>query len=341
MPSWLVASIKVACSIAHKVERAARLPSSARGSIWDRRAEITANSAPTKNALTSSKTMSQMSPGTYSATVVLICTGLSARTRRRQRLGFSGGVAEAADPCPIHSLHSEAALRDGHLVPDFGESIELVDDEPTNGLVVGGVRNSHPGPLQQFIRSPVGIEDQTPAVADQTRVGLVVLVAQLADDLLHQVLEGHNAGRAAVLVEDDADLEDAAAQRSEQRVNPHGLRHPDRVDHQIRDGHLRPGGGVESEGLLDMDDAEDVIGILADHREAGEPGALGQVDDIGGGMVREPQGSVEQGGVVGVQHAFGGRASNQEAELLGGPGPRQLLLRLDPESANDRISGVV
>ena len=43
MPSWLVASIKVACSIAHKVVRAARLPSSARGSIWDRRAEITAN----------------------------------------------------------------------------------------------------------------------------------------------------------------------------------------------------------------------------------------------------------------------------------------------------------
>jgi hypothetical protein len=35
-----------------------------RGSIWDRRAEITANSAPTKKALTTSKTMSQMSPGT-------------------------------------------------------------------------------------------------------------------------------------------------------------------------------------------------------------------------------------------------------------------------------------
>jgi hypothetical protein len=76
-------------------------------------------------------------------------------------------------------------LRDGDLVPDFGESIELVGDEPADGFVVGGVGNSHPGPLQQFIRSPVGIEDQTPAVADQTRVGLVVLVAQLADDLLH------------------------------------------------------------------------------------------------------------------------------------------------------------
>jgi hypothetical protein len=64
MPSWLVTSIKVACPIAHKVVLAARLPSSARRSIWDRRAEITANSAPTKKPLTSSKTMSQISPGT-------------------------------------------------------------------------------------------------------------------------------------------------------------------------------------------------------------------------------------------------------------------------------------
>src|SRR4030095_14337352 len=108
--------------------------------------------------------------------------------------------------------------------PTSGSRSKLVGDEPTDGLVAGGVGNSHPSPLQQFVRSPVGIEDQTPAVADQTRVGLGGLAAQLPDDLLNQVLESHNAGRAAVLVDDDADLEAAAAQRSEQRVNPHGLR---------------------------------------------------------------------------------------------------------------------
>ena len=63
MPSWLVASMSVACSIAHSVVRAARLPSSARGSIEERRAEMTANSAPTKNALAASRTTSQMRPG--------------------------------------------------------------------------------------------------------------------------------------------------------------------------------------------------------------------------------------------------------------------------------------
>ena len=64
MPSWLVASINVARSMAHKVVAAARLPAAARGSICERRAEITANSAPTKKALTARRTISQIRPGT-------------------------------------------------------------------------------------------------------------------------------------------------------------------------------------------------------------------------------------------------------------------------------------
>ena len=67
MPSWLVASISVACSMAQSVVFAALLPASALGSICERRAEMTANSAPTKNALTTRSTTSQMMPGRYSA----------------------------------------------------------------------------------------------------------------------------------------------------------------------------------------------------------------------------------------------------------------------------------
>ena len=62
MPSWLVASIRVACSIAHRAVFAGREPRSALGSICDRRAEITANSAPTKNAFTVSRRTSQTIP---------------------------------------------------------------------------------------------------------------------------------------------------------------------------------------------------------------------------------------------------------------------------------------
>lgn len=51
IPSWAVAIIAEMCLRPHRVIRARLLPSWARGSIWLRRTEIRANSAPTKNAL--------------------------------------------------------------------------------------------------------------------------------------------------------------------------------------------------------------------------------------------------------------------------------------------------
>ena len=62
MPSCEVASISVACSIAYRAVFAARDPRSASGSICDRRAEMTANSAPTKNALNARSTTSHARP---------------------------------------------------------------------------------------------------------------------------------------------------------------------------------------------------------------------------------------------------------------------------------------
>ncbi len=54
MPSWAVAIIWEMCSRPHRVIRARLSPAFARGSIWLRRTEIRANSAPTKKALVSS-----------------------------------------------------------------------------------------------------------------------------------------------------------------------------------------------------------------------------------------------------------------------------------------------
>ena len=62
MPSCEVASMSVACSIAYSAVFAEREPLSASGSICERRAEMTANSAPTKNALNASSTTSQAIP---------------------------------------------------------------------------------------------------------------------------------------------------------------------------------------------------------------------------------------------------------------------------------------
>ena len=62
MPSWHVASMSVACSIAQSAVFAHRDPASARGSICERRAEMTANSAATKKPLTTSSTTSHRIP---------------------------------------------------------------------------------------------------------------------------------------------------------------------------------------------------------------------------------------------------------------------------------------
>ena len=58
--------MSVACSIAQSAVAAGLLPASAFGSICERLAEITANSAPTKNALRASKTTSHTNPVQYS-----------------------------------------------------------------------------------------------------------------------------------------------------------------------------------------------------------------------------------------------------------------------------------
>ena len=54
--------MSVACSMAYSAVFAAREPFSASGSICDRRAEMTANSAPTKKALKASSTASHAIP---------------------------------------------------------------------------------------------------------------------------------------------------------------------------------------------------------------------------------------------------------------------------------------
>src|SRR6478752_3847474 len=99
MPSWLVASMRVACSMAHSVVLAALLPASARGSIWERRAEMTANSAPTKKPFTKRSTTSQMMPGRYSVMGQLLGQGVDDPVVRAPRrfAGRSGGETQ-----PLH-----------------------------------------------------------------------------------------------------------------------------------------------------------------------------------------------------------------------------------------------
>ncbi len=54
IPSWAPAITRETFSMARNVVRATRDPAAARGSIWVRRAEMSANSAPTKKAFAAS-----------------------------------------------------------------------------------------------------------------------------------------------------------------------------------------------------------------------------------------------------------------------------------------------
>ncbi|CAM5437629.1 hypothetical protein STENM36S_08984 [Streptomyces tendae] len=109
-----------------------------------------------------------------------------------------------------------------------------------------------------------------------------MLVADLADELLDDVLQGDDAGRAAVLVDHDRDGL-LAAQPGEQRPYGQGL-----GDEQRRAGDpacrgAQPVVHGDREGVLEVDHADDLVDLLPVDGEAGQPGGTGQVDDVLGG----------------------------------------------------------
>jgi len=95
---------------------------------------------------------------------------------------------------------------------------------------------------------------------------LVELVANLADQLLEQVLERDEAGRPAVLVHHDGQVELLGLELAEQRVGPF------RLGHEV--GRVQASAKVEVRGqaaqvgqqVLGVEDADDLIHGLLEHR---------------------------------------------------------------------------
>src|SRR5699024_12048519 len=63
LPTRLSSDLSATCSIANNAYLASLEPSSTRGSIWERRAPMTANSPATKNAFPTKSTISHSRPG--------------------------------------------------------------------------------------------------------------------------------------------------------------------------------------------------------------------------------------------------------------------------------------
>jgi hypothetical protein len=236
---------------------------------------------------------------------------------------------------------------------------EFLQHQPTDGLVftLGGPKA---GGLVDLVDA-----QQPRHLPAQRRLlhvggGVVVLVADVADDLLDQVLDGDHAGRAAVLVDHQCRL---------QAVGPH-LGHQGIAVEGGRDGghrhrqYLEPGAGPHLGGyrehLLDVHDADGLVEVPVDHGEPGEAGLGGRGDQIGDGVVglqhldlgarsheflgdagAELQRAVDQGSGGLVEGAAFGGVAHQRPEFLRGARRAQFLGRLDADAAQDPVRGAV
>ncbi len=355
MPSCVVESMRVACSIAPSAVRADRRPSSASGSTWERRAEMTANSAATKNALTASSSTSQNRPAqSFTAPPRrrgegATSTDGSARKRSRS-IRLPSSRRTSSSPCSVRTRS-----------PTFGSRPSSLTTKPATVSYrpLSGTRTPAWSASSSGRRMPGKVNESRPRTTPGP--GAVVLVDEVADELLHEVLEGGDAGGAAVLVDDDGHLVATAAQLPEQRVEGDGLRHPEGLRLDGADRHLGPSVARDRHRLLHVHEPDDVVdAVVARHREAGEAGAPRELEDVrrgrrarddgqpgprrhhvGGGVAGEAERAGEQRRGVAVEHALHGAAAYERGELLGAAGAGELLLRLDADDAQHGVGGAV
>jgi hypothetical protein len=130
-----------------------------------------------------------------------------------------------------------------------------------------------------------------PAAVEQDVVlGLVevVLVLDVADDLLDHVLDRDEPCHAAILVHDDRDVVAVGAEFLQQHVEALGLRHEDHGAQHL--AHVERIFRVEPQQVLGEEDADHVVAVvledgkpgvrLLDHPRDELPGALGHIDHV-------------------------------------------------------------
>src|SRR5690554_1494345 len=185
---------------------------------------MSANSAPTKKALPAKSATATRSapPSGIVATAVLCRAGVPFALL--SRVGFHEQQCDPVDASPVEARDpQERPHRDGNAelvevaaverfelddVADGGEPLEMLGDETAHRVRLATLGELDTGLLHDLVR-PQQARDGPRAVAELAEPpdGLVLLVADLADDLLDDVLQGHDPVRAAVLVDDDGELD--------------------------------------------------------------------------------------------------------------------------------------
>ena len=271
------------------------------------------------------------------------------RRRRLPRSRRRRPQSHPVDAVPVHVDDPGGPPVEADRVTDRRHPSQRRHDPATHRLVRRPVGDAGADPGAHLVGPPqAGHRPAAVAQLAPRRLRPVVLVAHLTDDLLDEVLERDHARGAAVLVDDHRELHPALAQLEEQRVEAQRLGYEHGLRHQRRHRHVAPAVERHGDGLLDVDDAVDVVPVGPDDRKARVAGAPGEGDDVGGGrraldrrgararrhdvgrgLVGEPEGCRDEPRRAPVQGPGLGRRAHERGELGRAPGGGQLLLGLD------------
>ncbi len=137
-------------------------------------------------------------------------------------------------PVALHDLDPPALVVE--RLTRLGDAAEPLEHEPGEGLVVALGHGEAAG-VEHLVGVQGAVEQPLPGALHAGEPGRrpVVLVVDLADDLLEDVLERDDPGRAAVLVDHDREVAPDAPQVGEQVGEVAGLGHDEGRRHDRRD----------------------------------------------------------------------------------------------------------
>ena len=205
--------------------------------------------------------------------------------------------------------------------PIFRNGAEAAEHHPAHGVVVRVLR----GIESQLFRQSVNAE--AAAAPPDTVLQMLQLrglrrgelIVDIAYDLFQQILQAHDTGQFAVLVDDHRQMYLFVLHIPEEVVRRESLRHQVGRTHQLPHSAV-PGRGHIQQKIPGVQDAQNIIEIAAIDREAGQPGGADDVQDLAGRGVHLNSGDIAYPG-----HGVADREVAEFKDVL----EQFLLLRID------------
>ena len=199
--------------------------------------------------------------------------------------GFDWADQHGADPQPPPRVRSALGAQPQtvprHLGTGQRNSAELEGEQTANRVDIEVLVELDVVELAEVFdrqpsRHPVG---QFPEVFDRRDLVGVVLVGDLPDNLLEHILDRHQACDRPVLIDQQHHMDPVALHVAQQRVQRFGVRDECSFAHHV--GHRgvpSPVGRIVRalHEILEVHDADDVVDVLADHRDSRMPAAYCQ-----------------------------------------------------------------